>query len=420
MKLFALTSTVLLAAALVPARAAVIYSGLRDIGIAADISGIYLDVDTGITGNNDNSPPPGWDINPFFGGVGVANSPAFQPARIGSGTADAILGLAAGATVDVARLFSTGYGGSQTHLGTQFTAGQEGYLGFRFTTNAPAGPYYGWMRVVFTGNTAGAVIKDWAYENAGSAIVTGRVQQGAASGGAQSVTLSPGSGESFSLGSVVSNTGGNINRVLKTGAGTAALTAANTYTGGTTISGGVLNVGADAALGAAGGAVTISGGATLQAASTVTTSARTLTLGSGGGKIDTNGNAVNLNAGSTVTGTTLTKLGAGTLTLAGTQSYATLTTSAGTTNLQSALGTGNSILNANATTNITVSQTLAALNIGNGAVVTFGTGAASFSASDGDGATLAAVVPEPGAVSLLVIGSLGLLWRRRGWKVDGA
>ena len=100
------------------ASAATIYSNLKDIAIPLDLTGVYLDVDGGTMNTQEFT---GWDINPFFGGVGVAGSPAFQPARIGMGNLDTILRLAVGATVDVSRIFSTGYGGSQTHLGPQFT-----------------------------------------------------------------------------------------------------------------------------------------------------------------------------------------------------------------------------------------------------------------------------------------------------------
>lgn len=353
----------LLVMTLAPARAAVIYSGLQNIGIPTDFNGIYLDLDTGFTRTSEST---GWDVNPFFGGLGVANSPAFRPARSGAGTSDPILGLGVGMPVDVARFFSPGYGGSQSHLGTQFTAGQEGYLGFKFTNNAATGTYYGWMRVIFTANAAGAVIKDWAYENAGIAIITARIVQSAASAGAQVVTLSPGSGESFTLGSALTNTGGNINSLVKTGLGTAILTTASNYTGGTTVTGGMLRVNADAALGATGG-VTINSGATLQAGSTLTSS-RVFTIGSGGGKIDTNGQTVTLAA---VTGSTLTKLGTGTLNLNGAQNYRALTTNAGTTNVNGSFTGGTATVNANATTNFWASQTLAALNIGDGAEVTF-------------------------------------------------
>ncbi len=199
--------------------------------------------------------------------------------------------------------------------------------------------------------------------------------------------------------------------LLKTNAGTLTLTGVNTHADGTTITGGILNANADAALGAAAGPVTISGGAVLQAGGAISTTARTVTLGAGGGRIDTNGNAVTLGIGSTVTGTSLTKVGTGTLTLAGTQTYDTLTTSAGRTDLTSALGTGTSTINSNAETNTSVSQTLTALNIGDGAVFSLGAlppapapglafepAFANFEAA----VSSAAAVPEPGATALLL------------------
>ena len=322
---------------LTPARAAVIYSGFQNLEIPTTFDGIYLDIDTGITGTSEAA---GWDINPFFGGSGVANSPAFQPDRTGTGNSDPIFRITVGATVNDARLFSTNYGGSQTHLGPQFTDGMEGYLGFRFETNANAGPYYGWMRVTFTGNTAGAVIKDWAYEDSGGAIVTGRVQQSAASAGKQTVGLSPGSGEAFTLGKALADTGGNVNSVVKTGLGTTILAVANTYTGGTTISGGVLGVGNRNALGTT-GTISFSGG-TLQfsAANTTDYSARFSTASSQSYSLDTNGQAVTLATALTSAGGALNKSGAGTLTLSGLNTYSgTTTVSAGTLVLDKS-GTG--------------------------------------------------------------------------------
>ncbi len=99
------------------------------------------------------------------------------------------------------------------------------------------------------------------------------------------------------------------------------------------------------------------------------------------------------------------KTGSGTLNLEGLQGYATLTTTAGTTNLDNALGTGTSTLNANATTNISVSETLAALNIG---TVPFAPPEAGLG-----GGKASAVVPEPAAFGLLMVGALGILARRR-------
>ena len=117
---------------------------------------------------------------------------------------------------------------------------------------------------------------------------------------------------------------------------------------------------------------------------------------------------------------TLTKVGTGKLELNGLQNYTTLNTQSGRTDLNNILGTGTSIINADAQTNITVSETLAALNIGAGAVVTLGNPPPSAPESFaealldfGDGANPVQAVPEPGSAALLVSGALGLLLRRR-------
>jgi autotransporter-associated beta strand protein len=236
--------------------------------------------------------------------------------------------------------------------------------------------------------------------------------------------------------------------LTKNGPSTLVLAGANSYSGGTFIYGGVLRVNESAGLGAAAGSLTIDNGATLQAGSSFLSN-RPITIGLGGGTFDTNGNDINLGAGSVVTGGTLTKTGAGPLTLAGTLTFDTLTTTAGTTHINSAFGTGTSTLNANAATTISVSQKLAALNIGAGAVVTIGAAPspqelafligdanpqpgdsaaspAPFEAGDptfapaagigGEASGMAASVPEPGSLIALLSGAgtfLGLSRFRR-------
>jgi len=61
---------------------AVVYSGIQNIPIPTTFDGIYINLDNSATSG---STILGWDINPFFGGTGMANSTTFQPARTGTG-----------------------------------------------------------------------------------------------------------------------------------------------------------------------------------------------------------------------------------------------------------------------------------------------------------------------------------------------
>lgn len=227
---------------------------------------------------------------------------------------------------------------------------------------------------------------------------------------------------------------------LNNAATTLTLSGTNTYTGATAVVAGVLQLGAVGALGdgtnntsgvtvsnfaaldlnsitpTASVALNLNGstsaptvGALTNSTGTAATWAGAVTLQSDSSIGGDSGNIVLTN---TVTGSAfgLTKVGADTLTLSAAQNYATLTTSGGTTNLNAALGSGGSILNANAATNIGVSETLDALNIGDGAVVTL---SALPMAPEFSSKISAAAVPEPGSIGLLLVGACGLLGRRR-------
>ena len=102
---------------------------------------------------------------------------------------------------------------------------------------------------------------------------------------------------------------GGSGALAVTGGGQLALTGANTYAGGTLITGGAtLVVGADSALGAAGGAITFDHGAL--AATADFTTARPILVASGGGAIDADGFTVNLDGPITLNGA-LSTVGAG-------------------------------------------------------------------------------------------------------------
>ena len=111
----------------------------------------------------------------------------------------------------------------------------------------------------------------------------------------------------------------DVGTLSKAGPGTLVLTGNNSYSGGTTVTGGLINFSTAANLGS--GTVTLNGGGLQWAAGNTTDiSSRLTALGAGGGTFDTNGNAVTLASAITGAGG-LVKSGAGTLTLTGINSY---------------------------------------------------------------------------------------------------
>jgi Passenger-associated-transport-repeat len=141
------------------------------------------------------------------------------------------------------------------------------------------------------------------------------------------ITFSPGAGQTATVSNVIADqsgsggTGSNAGswNLTKTSAGTLVLSAANTYSGGTTVTGGLINFSGARNLGS--GAITLDGGGLQWAAGTSTDiSSRLTAFGAGGATFDTNGN--NITLASTLSGTGgLTKTGSGTFTLSGANTY---------------------------------------------------------------------------------------------------
>ncbi|HSW18605.1 MAG TPA: autotransporter outer membrane beta-barrel domain-containing protein, partial [Ramlibacter sp.] len=114
--------------------------------------------------------------------------------------------------------------------------------------------------------------------------------------------------------------------------GATDLIASNTYTGGTTIGGGSLQIASNANLGQAAGTLEIAGAGTLRIAGDIRM-ARNTTLGDGGGTLDTQAFDLTMNAPITGQGG-LVKLGSGKLVLTADNSYTGLTNiAAGTVQL---------------------------------------------------------------------------------------
>jgi len=347
-----------------PAAADIIYSNLQNTAIP---TGTWTGVTVTVNGGT---------VNPFFGGVGVANDSLFQPARVGTDQLDTILNLSAGTTISSSNgtlYFSTGAGGSEDHLGSTFTAGTEGYIGFN------ANGDYGWMRVIFTNDTGGALVEDWAYDSAGSggSIVVGRVRESVVDGTHNLVTLSPQSGEAFTLGSVLADHSGTVsNSVIKTGDGITTLSGTNTYTGLTTISGGTLKLGNASALGTTAGGTSITSGAVLDLnGQTIGAEAVTVNgagISSGGALINSSGSAASL-SGAVTLGSASSIGGSGNMTLGGALSgaYDLTKVGAGTVTLS-----GNSSSYANA-----IAVTAGILKLGNAGAL--GTTAAGTTVSSG-------------------------------------
>jgi fibronectin-binding autotransporter adhesin len=222
---------------------------------------------------------------------------------------------------------------TKTGTGTLSLSGNNTFSG---ATTISAGT------VTLGSDTALSAASSLTIGNAGTLDLNGRIIaiDGLAGTGsltnnsATPVTLTTGSsGGSGTFGGTLNDGLGTI-ALIKTGAGTVTLTNANTYSGGTLVTGGLLAITADAALGVLPatpnpGNITLNGGG-LSATNTFTLSPnRGITLGpatgSGSATLDTALNQTLTYAGviaNNATGTgSLIKTGTGTLTLGGANTY---------------------------------------------------------------------------------------------------
>ncbi len=164
---------------------------------------------------------------------------------------------------------------------------------------------------------------------------------GAIGGDTQNLTV--GGAGNTAISGVIGTTSGSL---TKDGAGTLTLSGANTFTGATTISGGILSISTDKNLGTAPGSVTANdltlNGGTLQTTVNMTLNAnRGITLGASSGTLDVN-SGTTLTYGGIIAGSgSLTKTDSGTLILSGANTYTGATNiNAGVLNIQNATALG--------------------------------------------------------------------------------
>ena len=210
---------------------------------------------------------------------GTAAVTVTNPVSVGSATTNNIVGNAAGLT------FSGNWsmGGHLLTLGVGSTAGNQTIISGVVSGTAGLTVYNSGTLVLsgvntYSGTTSinsPAVLTLGGAGQLGSGSYSGSIVNGG--------TLNYNSTAAQTLSGVMSGAG----KVVVGGSGTLTLSAANTYSGGTTVNAGVLQISADSALGSASAGLTLNGGCLKNNNSAPTlSSSRTITLGANGGYVD--------------------------------------------------------------------------------------------------------------------------------------
>lgn len=148
--------------------AAIVHSGPVNINIPTTLSGVYLNV---VTGVNDPtaSNVPGWDVNPWSSTALNMFAPSGGPAGSAGhmGNANTYFNLAPGTMIGPASTFSgTGVANLDPTSTLNFNSA-DNLVGFRFLNEATNETHYGWMRISLS-STATAqprAIVEYAYED---------------------------------------------------------------------------------------------------------------------------------------------------------------------------------------------------------------------------------------------------------------
>jgi autotransporter-associated beta strand protein len=195
-------------------------------------------------------------------------------------------------------------------------------------------------------------------------------------------------GNALALSGIISGTGVTLDKI---GTGTLTLSGTNAYSGTTTLNAGTIAVANNAALGTS--TLSMATGTTLQAGAAGLMLSNAIGL-NGTNTIDTNGNALALSGIISGTGVTLDKIGTGTLTLSGVNTYTGGTTISGGTVAVSAdhnLGANTGGLTFNGGT----LQFGASFDLANTRAITLNAGGGTFD-TNGFNTTLSQAIAGPG------------------------
>ena len=151
----------------------VMYSGVVNLTIPANIDGLYVNVETGATGSTGGT-TAGWDINPY-GSTGLSFYAASGTGhmRHPSATTTAKTNLPIDTPINSGAYF---YGSSAAVIGTlpgQWAFNTEGIVGFKFLASDGL-THYGWARIAIGASLTTRTLVDYAWESvAGVSIAAG-------------------------------------------------------------------------------------------------------------------------------------------------------------------------------------------------------------------------------------------------------
>jgi autotransporter-associated beta strand protein len=363
-----------------------VVSGSGDINVTGAISGAigFITTNTATVRLQGN--------NTFSGGVRFQGSTILEVSSLnstdGTGAISASSSLGAPANATAATIFFA-------QNNTSANNGTIRYVGTGETTN----------RILSINGNSGSITLD----QSGTGTLNYSAAPSVGAGGAKTVNLTGSTAGVGELSGVLGNgaTAGSTIAVTKTGTGTWVLSAANTYTGATTVSAGTLLVTgslsttATTVAGELGGTGSIAGNVTVQSGGRLTggAGAPSGALSLGGNLTLATGSVVELALGPGGSHSTIARTGAGTFSFASGQSFEF-------DDLGAAPGVYDNIITGLASDPGVSSFTIA--NSGWAGTFTF------------DGAnvdlTLTAI-PEPASVGLLAVSGIGLLMRRRRARV---